>query len=143
MDLSWLKKYFFMNKIFLFFKMESWNFQYLFEIEYRETSQNFKSFSLFRQLLFSFFLLVVWLSWNFVNYFSKKNLFKLLWTSKQNSFVYQTNFPRRFWLCHPFFVITLCNLVRDGTSVLLTADTHGHSGVGFTPIQCHVGSGTQ
>jgi hypothetical protein len=61
-----LKRYFFSrNKTFLFFKIESWNFQYLFEIEFRETSQNFNSFCSFRQLLFSFFLWVVWLSWNF------------------------------------------------------------------------------
>ena len=63
-----LKKHFFRNIFFLFFKIESWNFQHLFEIEFRETSQNFNSFSLFRQLLFSFFLSVVWLSWNFVRF---------------------------------------------------------------------------
>ena len=39
----------------MFLKIENWNFQYLFEIEFRETSQNFNSFGLFRQLLFSFF----------------------------------------------------------------------------------------
>ena len=49
------KKYFFRNKTFLFFKIESWNFQV--QCEIRETSQNFNSFSLFRQLLFlSFFI---------------------------------------------------------------------------------------
>ena len=71
MDLSWrydLKNLLFRNKTFLFFKIESWNFQHLFEIEFRETSQNFNSFSLFRKLLFSFFLWVVWLSWNFVRF---------------------------------------------------------------------------
>ena len=47
-----LKIIFYRNKTFLFFKIESWNFQKLFEIEFRETSQNFNSF---RQLLFSFF----------------------------------------------------------------------------------------
>ena len=43
----------------------------------RETSQNFNSISSFRQLLFSFFLSVVWLSWNFVrfhNFFFKQML---------------------------------------------------------------------
>ena len=44
-------------KTFLFFKIESWNFQVQFEIEFRETSQNFNSFSLFRQLLFSSFFI--------------------------------------------------------------------------------------
>ena len=43
-----LKKFFFRNKTFLFFKIESWNFQHLFEIEFCETSQNFNSFSSFR-----------------------------------------------------------------------------------------------
>jgi hypothetical protein len=52
----------------LFFKIESWIFQHLFEIEVRKTSQDFNSFSSFRQLLFSFFLSVVWLSWNFVKF---------------------------------------------------------------------------
>ena len=63
-----LKNIFFRNKTFLSFKIESWNFQHLFEIKFRETSQNFNSMSLFRQLLFSFFLSVVWLSWNFVRF---------------------------------------------------------------------------
>ena len=63
-----LKKIIFRNKTFLFFKIESWNFRVQFEIEFRETPQNFNSFSLFRQLLFSFFLSVVWLSWNFVRF---------------------------------------------------------------------------
>ena len=62
------KNFFFRNKTFLFFKIESWNFQVQFEIKFRETSQNFNSFSLFRQLLFSCFLSVVWLSWNFARF---------------------------------------------------------------------------
>ena len=33
----------FRNKTFLFLKIESWNFQHLFEKEFRETSQNFNS----------------------------------------------------------------------------------------------------
>ena len=57
------KNIFFRNKTFLFFKIESWNFQVQFEIKIRETSQNFNSYSLFGQLLFSSFLSVVWLSW--------------------------------------------------------------------------------
>ena len=55
-----LKNILFRNKTFSFFKVESWNFQHLFEIGFRETSQ-VKSFSLFRQLLFSIFLSVFWL----------------------------------------------------------------------------------
>ena len=50
---------FFRNKTFLFFKIESWNFQHLFENKFHETSQNFNSFSSFRQFLFPFFLSVV------------------------------------------------------------------------------------
>ena len=38
----------FRNKTFLFFKIESWNFQHLFKKEFREISQNFNSFSAFR-----------------------------------------------------------------------------------------------
>ena len=60
--------FFFRDKTFLFFMIESWNFHHLFEKEFHETSQNFNSFSSFRQLLFSFFLSVVWLSWNFVRF---------------------------------------------------------------------------
>ena len=41
----------------MFFKIESWNCQVQFEIKIRETSQNFNSFSLFRQLLFSSFFI--------------------------------------------------------------------------------------
>ena len=51
----------------MFFKIESWNFEHLFKIGFRDTSQNFNSFNSFRQLLFSF----VWLSWNFVIFFTK------------------------------------------------------------------------
>ena len=52
-----LKKYFCRSKTFLLFKIESWNFQHLLE-----------KFSLFRQFLIFKFLLVVWLSWNFVRF---------------------------------------------------------------------------
>ena len=57
-----LKNIFFRNKTFLFFQEVK---KHLFEIEFRETSQNFNSF---RQLLFSFYLLVIWLSWNCVRF---------------------------------------------------------------------------
>jgi predicted nucleic acid-binding Zn finger protein len=43
-----LKNNFFRNKTFLFFKIGSWNFQHLFEIKFRETSQHFNSLSLFK-----------------------------------------------------------------------------------------------
>ena len=61
MDVFWrygLKNIFFRNKTFLFYKIECWNFQVRFEIKIRETSQNFNSFRLFRQLLFSYFSIV-------------------------------------------------------------------------------------
>ena len=38
-----------------FFKIESRNFQHLFDLELRETSQNVSSLSLYRQILFRFF----------------------------------------------------------------------------------------
>ena len=52
--ICWLKKelsmvhgtlhIFFRNKTFLFVKIESWNFQQLFDLGFRETLQNFSSF---------------------------------------------------------------------------------------------------
>ena len=57
-----LKQCFFRNRIFLFFKIESWKFQVQFEIEFHETSQNFNSFSLFREFLFSSFFIGIFLS---------------------------------------------------------------------------------
>ena len=62
---QWPKHIFFWNKTFLFFKIESWNFKNRSEKKFLETSQSFNSFT---QLLFSFFLLVVWFSWNFVRF---------------------------------------------------------------------------
>ena len=102
----------------MFFKIESRNFQVHFEIEYRETSQNFNSFSLFRQLLFqSLFLSVVWLSWNFARFheiqFQIEPESSAFYLKKQKSFIHKKNFQsivktkklclltqfsRRFWL---------------------------------------------
>ena len=98
----------------MFFKIDSWNFQYLSEIGFHECPQNFNLFSSFRQLLFSFFLPVVWLSWNFVrflvipfhlifkvsafylekqkSFISKKHFFWPLSIPKQKCFVYWLNF---------------------------------------------------
>ena len=122
MDVPWrygLKNIFFRNKTFLFFKIESWNFQVQFEIKIRETSQNFNSFSLFRQLLFSSFFISCLIelkfckvSWNSISNWTwkfqlsilknkkvlllKKIFFKPLSISKQKSFVYWLNFPEGF-----------------------------------------------
>ena len=79
------------NKTFLFFKIESWNFQDLFEKEFRETSQNFISFSSFRQFLFPFFLSVVWLSWNFVRFH------KILIQTDAKSFSFQSWKTKKFY----------------------------------------------
>ena len=71
LELSWSiyrlrpKSYLFRNNLFLFFKIENWNFQHLIEKQFRHTWQNFNSF---RQFLFLLFLSVVWLSWNFVRF---------------------------------------------------------------------------
>ena len=62
---------FFGNKTVLFFKIESWNFQHLFEKRFRETSQNFNSFSSFRHFLFSFFLLCIKFGSNETPYISR------------------------------------------------------------------------
>ena len=59
---------FFWNKTFLFFKIESWNFQVQFEIEFRETSQNFNSI---RQRIQNTEIKIFWMSWitwNFVRF---------------------------------------------------------------------------
>ena len=105
-----LKNISFSKKTFLFFKIESSNFQHLFEIEFHETSQNFNSFSSFNQLLFSFVLLVVWLSSNFVSFhkcffkqmmkispfYLEKKPFRPLSISKQKNFKNWPNFQWRF-----------------------------------------------
>ena len=44
----------------MFFKIESWNFQHLFEKAFGETSQNFNSI---RQLIEKFEIKIVWISW--------------------------------------------------------------------------------
>ena len=82
----------------MFFKIESWNFQHLFEIEFRETSKNFNSFSTFRQL-FCFFLSVVWLSWNFVRFL------EILFQTDDESFSFLSwktkkfySYQWRFWV---------------------------------------------
>jgi hypothetical protein len=41
---SWYTSCFFKNKTFLFVKIETWNFQHLFDLQFHEILQNFKSF---------------------------------------------------------------------------------------------------
>ena len=94
-----LKKYFLGNKTFLFFKIECWNFQHLFKIKFRQTSQNFKSYSLFRQLLFSFFLSVVWMSWNFVRFH------KILFQRDSESFSFLSWKTKKFYPWFFFWII--------------------------------------
>ena len=85
------KIFFFRNKTFLFFKIESWNFQVQFEIKFRETSQNLNKFSLFRQLLFSFFYRMsdwVKILWGFTKFFFKQMLkISAFYLVKQKSFI--------------------------------------------------------
>ena len=129
MDPSWWydqKNIFSRDKTSSFFKIECWNFQVQFEIGFHETSQNFNSFSFFRELLFSPFLSVVWLSWNFVRFheiqfqtepesfsflswkrkvlFLKKIFFWPLSTWKQKIFVYWLNFLEAFDMYHTKFL---------------------------------------
>ena len=56
---QWPPNFFFRNKTFLFFKIESWNFQVHFEIEFHETLQNFSSI---RQLIKNMKIKIVWIS---------------------------------------------------------------------------------
>ena len=131
MDVPWrygLKNIFFRNKTFLFFKIESWNFQVQFEIKIREISQNFNSFSLFRQLLLSsfFYRLSDWveilqgfMKFNFklnlkvsAFYLEKQKSFiprkkiKPSSISKQKSFLYRLNFPKGFGSYYVFLKST-------------------------------------
>ena len=106
---------FFRNKTFLFFKIESLNFQHLFKKEFHETSPNFNLFSSFRQFLFSFFYqLSDWVeiifqtdaeSFSFLSWKKKVLCMELLCIAKKNwpsisnqkSFVYWPNFQWRVW----------------------------------------------
>ena len=79
-DLNYI---FFRNTTFVFFKIESWNFQYLLEIKFRGTSQNFNSFSSFRKLLSDW----VEILWGFPKYFFKQILkVSAFYLEKQKSF---------------------------------------------------------
>ena len=58
----------FRTKTFLFYNIENWNFQHLFEKKIHETSQNFKSI---RQPIGKMEITIVWMSWksrNFVTF---------------------------------------------------------------------------
>ena len=121
----WLgpKNIFFRSKTFLFFKIESWNFQNRFEKEFRKTSQSFNSIrqhieknennNCLNKMNELKFCEVSWNSfsnrfWKFQLsilknrkiLFLKKLFFKPLSISKQKSFVYWLNFPGRFWEEH-------------------------------------------
>ena len=75
--ICWLKKelsmvhgtlhIFFRNKTFLFVKIESWNFQHLFDLGFRETLQYFSLFRPSHNILL-WGLKVVRMSWNFVSF---------------------------------------------------------------------------
>ena len=94
-----LKNIFLSNKIVLFFMIECWNFQHLFEIEFRETSQNFNFlFSLFRPLLFSFFFICCLIELKFF-WVSQNSFFKQIlkvsafYLEKQQGFIPKKNIP--------------------------------------------------
>ena len=57
--------FFFRNKTFLFVKIESWNFQHLIDLGFRETSQNFSSFG---QLLFFGAHVIIWVQTQLVTW---------------------------------------------------------------------------
>ena len=99
----WLKKQlsmvhvtlqiFFRNKTFLFVKIESWNFQQLFDIQFWETLQNFSSFRLRFRWHFLWVIRAVWMSWNFVRFHEitnqrdAENLRFLSWQTKKYFFL--------------------------------------------------------
>ena len=87
---------FFRNKTFLFFKIESWNFQHLFEKEFHKTSQNFNSI---RQWIEKTEIKIVWMSqisWNFVRFheiiFQRDAKVSVFYLEKQKSFI-----PKKIW----------------------------------------------
>ena len=69
---TWLRLYF-RNKTFLFFKIESWNFQHLFEKEFHETSQNFKSIIHPWKLKLSEWAELVEILWGFTKFLFPKD----------------------------------------------------------------------
>ena len=78
-------------KTFLFIKIENWNFQHLFEIEFRETSQNFNSI---RQLIENMKITIVWMSWmswNFVRFH------KILFQTDAESFSFLSWKTKKFY----------------------------------------------
>ena len=106
-----LNNIFFRNKTVLVFKIESCNFQHLFEKEFRETSQNFNSFSSFRQFLFSFFLSVVWLSWNFVRFH------EILFQTDAESFSFLSWKTKKFYSLKKSFLSRTAKVdPKDGVS---------------------------
>ena len=80
----------------MFFKIESWNFQHLFEIEFREASQNFNSFSSFYNCYFPFFYqLSDWaeILQGFMKFNFKLNLkVSAFYLEKQKSFIPKKKF---------------------------------------------------
>ena len=112
----------FRNKTFLFFKIESWNFQVQFESEFRETSQNFNSIRqpikkdknniCLNRLNELKICEVSWIDFKLnlkvsafylekkKSFIPEKKIFKPLSISKQKSFVYWPNFQWKFWSRH-------------------------------------------
>ena len=60
----WLRSYFFRNKTFLVFKIESWNVKHLFHLGFRETSENYTSFRQYSENVYLLGLKIVLTSWN-------------------------------------------------------------------------------
>ena len=61
---------FFRNQTFLFFNIETWNFQHLFEKEFRETSESFNSIRQRIEKMEIKNIWIRWMSWNFVRFFT-------------------------------------------------------------------------
>ena len=105
---KWYTTYFFRNKTFLFVKIESWNFQHIFDLEVRETLQNFSSF----RWLFLWGVKVVWMNWNFVIFHGIKNQrdainFRLLYWQKKSCY------SKKNWVYHaPWIALFSANRWR-------------------------------
>ena len=56
--------------------IESWNFQHVFEKEFRKTSQNFNSVTQQIDKIEIKIVCMNWISWNFLSFIPKKICFK-------------------------------------------------------------------
>ena len=90
------KNNYFRNKTFLFFKIESWNFQHLFENEFRETSQSFNSSALSDNCYLRYSLVCL-IEFEFCEV-SKKNFQQMLRVSASYLEKQKSSIPKKYFL---------------------------------------------